>query len=69
MSTDDTDAYYRRNIIISFPNKFEGDQDDPNLTEKLTNEQELSGIFNVLMIALRRLLNMKRIFVNEKTIA
>ncbi|HKG88278.1 MAG TPA: phage/plasmid primase, P4 family, partial [Nitrososphaeraceae archaeon] len=69
VSTDDTDAYYRRNVIISFPNRFEGNQEDPNLTAKLTTEEELSSIFNVLMIALRRLLNMRRIFVNEKTIA
>ena len=69
ISNDDTDAYFRRFIIISFPNKFEGDQDDPNLTAKLTTEEELSAIFNVLMIALRRLIDRKGIFVNEKTIA
>ena len=46
--------------------KSEGDQDYPNLTAKLTTEEELSGIFNILMIALRRLLNMKKIFENEK---
>jgi P4 family phage/plasmid primase-like protien len=69
ISTDDSDAYFRRNVIINFPNKFEGNQDDPNLTAKLTTEEELSGVFNILMIALRRLLRMKKIFVNEKTIA
>jgi putative DNA primase/helicase len=67
-ATDDSDAYYRRNIIISFPNKFEGDKADPDLLQKLTTEEELSGIFNVLMVALGKVLKNKRIFVNEKTI-
>jgi putative DNA primase/helicase len=67
--TDDTsDAYYRRNNIISFPNKFEDGVADPDLLFKLTTEEELSGIFNVLMIALRRLLKNKCLFVSEKTI-
>jgi putative DNA primase/helicase len=65
---DDSDAYYRRNIVISFPNRFEGMNDDPDLLAKLTTEEELSGIFNVLMIALQRLLKNNSIFVNEKTI-
>jgi putative DNA primase/helicase len=67
-TADDSDAYYRRNIVISFPNRFEGENDDPNLLAKLTTEEELSGIFNVLMIALQRLLKNNSIFVNEKTI-
>jgi putative DNA primase/helicase len=67
--TDDTsDAYYRRYNIISFPNKFEDGVADPDLLSKLTIEEELSGIFNVLMIALRRLLKNKCLFVSEKTI-
>ncbi|MGA9151594.1 MAG: hypothetical protein WBZ36_13535 [Candidatus Nitrosopolaris sp.] len=31
-------------------------------------EEELSRIFNVLMVALKRLLNQNRIYINEKTI-
>jgi putative DNA primase/helicase len=38
------------------------------LLKKLTAEEELSGIFNVLMIALSNILRYKKIFVNEKTI-
>jgi hypothetical protein len=35
----------------------------------LTTEEELSGIFNILMTALRRILkNNRGVFVNEKTI-
>jgi putative DNA primase/helicase len=69
-TADDSDAYYRRNIVISFPEKFEGDRADPNLLAKLTTDDELSGIFNVLMDALRDILlkNNGGIFINEKTI-
>ena len=63
-----TAADYRREIIISFPNTFQGKKDDPQLLEKLSSKEELSGIFNVLMKALRRILKDKRLFLNEKTI-
>jgi|RhiMetdeSRZDD1v2_1073273.scaffolds.fasta_scaffold76755_4 putative DNA primase/helicase len=65
---DDSDAYFRREIIISFPIRFEGKNQDPNLLKKLTTEEELSGIFNVLVKALRTVLRNEEIFVNEKTI-
>jgi hypothetical protein len=52
---------------LSFPNKFEGYKEDQDLLKKLT-EEEISGIFNILMIALRIILKNKRIFLNEKTI-
>ena len=65
---DTSDAFFRRYCIISFPNNFET-KDDPNLLKKLTTDEELSGIFNTLMIALRRILkNNRGIFMNEKTI-
>lgn len=65
---DESDAFFRRKVILGFPNRFEGNKDDPDLLKKLTTEEELSGIFNVLMIALKRLLNQNQIFINEKTI-
>ncbi|TVP40183.1 phage/plasmid primase, P4 family [Candidatus Nitrosocosmicus arcticus] len=66
---DQTAAYYRREVIISFPNTFEGtERDDPFLLTKLSSEQEMSGIFNVMMIALRTLLNRNGLYLNEKTI-
>ncbi len=72
---DDSDAYYRRNIIVSLPNQFEEVKSetslkiaDPYILDKLTSEDELSGIFIVLMNALRMLLKNKRIYVNDKTI-
>ena len=65
---DESDAYYRRKVILGFPNRFEGNKDDPDLIKKLTTEEELSGILNVLLIALRRSLTCNGIFVKEKTI-
>ena len=65
---DQSDAYYRREIIIQFPNRFEGNSKDPLLLEKLTNEEELSGIFNMLMNNLRMILRRGDLYLNEKSI-
>jgi putative DNA primase/helicase len=68
-TADESDADYRRKIVLSFPNTFEGDTADPNLLTKLTTDEELSGIFTVLMDALKDiLLKNNGIFINEKTI-
>ena len=67
-SEDESDAYNRRVIIVTFPNRFEGPLADKQLVSKLTTEQEKSGIFNLLMMALRLVRNNKDIYVNEKTI-
>jgi P4 family phage/plasmid primase-like protien len=68
-TADESDAYYRREIIISFPNRFEdGRGADPDLLRKMTTEEELSGLFNILIRALRNLLKNRSIFVREKTI-
>ena len=67
VTRDISDALFRRYVIISFPNNFEG-KGDPDLLKKLTTGEELSGIINILMIALRRIIKNKGIFVNEKTI-
>jgi P4 family phage/plasmid primase-like protien len=68
ISADTSDAYNRRVIIISFPYRFEGDKADKFLISKLTTEDEISGIFNVLMNALRHIRKTKDIYVDEKTI-
>jgi P4 family phage/plasmid primase-like protien len=61
-TVDHTDAHYRREIIISFPNQFEeGKNADTKLLSRLTTEEELSGIFNILMKGLRRILKNERI--------
>jgi putative DNA primase/helicase len=67
-SEDMSDAYNRRVTIISFPHTFDGAREDKQLISKLTREEEISGIFNVLMTALRRILKNKELYVNEKTI-
>jgi P4 family phage/plasmid primase-like protien len=66
---DDSDARVRRELYLTFPYKFEeGINADPRLLEKLTTEDELSGIFNILMVALRRILKNDRIYLNQKSI-
>lgn len=53
---DDTLAFYRRWIILNFPNKFEGDTCDTQKLEKLTTPTELSGLLNYALGGLQRLL-------------
>ncbi|RLI19441.1 hypothetical protein DRO54_08480, partial [Candidatus Bathyarchaeota archaeon] len=53
---DDTDAFFRRWIIVVFPNQFVGDRADPRILEKLTTEEELSGLLNLALKALKGLL-------------
>jgi P4 family phage/plasmid primase-like protien len=68
ISPDNSDAHFRREIILSFPNQFEGDKEDPDLLKKISTEEELSGIFNIIAIALKRILTTQKIHINEKTI-
>jgi P4 family phage/plasmid primase-like protien len=75
-SSDQTNAWYRRNIIIATPNTFDVKADpmqgikkmDINLLSKLTTNEELSGIFNVLMKHLRHVLKNREIYVSAKSI-
>lgn len=67
-SPDDSDAYHRRVVTISFPNTFDGKTADKDLIFKLTDEKEISGIFNILMKALRRIRKNRDVYVNETTI-
>jgi Predicted ATPase len=53
---DDSDAFFRRWILINFPNKFEGNTDDALLGKKITTAEELSGIFNWALVGAKRLL-------------
>jgi len=55
-TSDLTDAYFRRWLIIDFPNTFKGSDADPNLLSKLTTDGELSGLFNWALEGLERLL-------------
>ena len=64
---EDTDAYFRRWIIINFPNKFEeGKNAIPNYWKELSTKEELSGLFNFAVEGLKRLL-MQNGFSYSKT--
>lgn len=57
--TDDkTEAFFRRWVIIEFPRQFlEDDPDtDPNILEKITSGEEMSGLLNWSIEGLNRLL-------------
>jgi putative DNA primase/helicase len=43
---EDTTAFFRRWIIIQFPNIFDGEKADKDLLKRLTTPEELSGILN-----------------------
>ena len=63
----DNYAYYRRWILIPFPNNFEG-KEDKQLLEKLTTEKEKSGFLNILLEGLHTVLKNGR-FTYEKSVA
>jgi phage/plasmid-associated DNA primase len=65
-ANDDTSAFFRRWIIIVFPKAFTGSNADPYILEKLTTEAELSGLLNLALAGLRRLLNTGQ-FSHSKT--
>lgn len=52
---EDTEAFFRRWLIIQFPNSFGGERADKDLLKKLTTEGELSGILNFALEGLARL--------------
>jgi P4 family phage/plasmid primase-like protien len=54
-SDDRTYAYFRRWIMFSFENVFEGDADE-NMIDKLTTQNELSGLLNLTLRALKQLI-------------
>lgn len=63
----DDEAYYRRWLIVEFPNRFTGDSDDKDLQAKLTTEAELSGFLNVALAGLKTILDNGR-FTHELSI-
>jgi phage/plasmid-associated DNA primase len=55
-SDDQTYAYFKRWIILLFDRVFQGEDKDTSLIEKLTTEEELSGLLNLAIIALQQLI-------------
>ncbi|HII79039.1 MAG TPA: hypothetical protein HA261_01165 [Methanosarcina sp.] len=53
---ENDNAFFKRWILIKFPNIFEGENADENLLEKLTTDEELSGFLNKALEALKELL-------------
>lgn len=65
-SPEDTDAFFRRWIIINFPNQFI-ENADKHLSKKLTTPEELSGFLNFSLEGLKRILEIGD-FSNTKSI-
>lgn len=68
VNSDDTDAYFRRWAIITFPNTFLEGASDPEMGKKLQDPKEQSGIFNKAVLGLKNLLA-KAMFANARSIA
>ena len=68
LSWDTSDAFYRRWFIIEFTKQFKPEEQDLDLPQKLTEERQLSGLFNVLMLFLTKLKANKLHFTFDTTI-
>lgn len=55
-ANDETDAFFRRWVLINFPNTFPPDRADPYLLQKLVTKEELSGLLNEALQALVRII-------------
>jgi putative DNA primase/helicase len=64
---DESGAFYRRWVIVNFPNKFEGDNCDPDILDKLIVPEEMSGLFNWALEGLNRLLENKKFSYSRTT--
>lgn len=61
-TSDDTTAFFRRWVIINFPNQFldTNPKTDKNILARLTTEESLSGFLNWALVGLERLLEQKK---------
>lgn len=57
---DNASAFFRRLIILKFPYVFDETKADPELIYKLTEKTELSGLLNLMINALRRLMKQQK---------
>jgi len=65
LSYDESDAFFRRWVIINFPNTF-NELQGKGLLSRITTPEELSGLLNVAIKGLKRLLDSCR-FSNQKS--
>lgn len=56
-TSDNSDGYMRKWLILKFNRKFEGKEDNKNLIEELSEEDELSGLFNEAIARYNKLEN------------
>lgn len=54
---DDTDAFFRRWVLLTFNNTFDGDKADPDILKKMTTDDGLSYLLNLGLAGLKRLLH------------
>lgn len=72
-TSDKTDAFYRRWVIIKFPYKFTDDPNDghkmrnENIIAEITTQEELSGILNFALRGLRRLKRNGKFYNQRRT--
>ena len=64
---EDTDAIYRRFLIIEFPRQFKGQDGNPTLLVELTTDEEKSGILNLLIGYARIVIRHKRLTYEPTT--
>ena len=64
---DDTTAFFRRWIILVFPNQFVDDNCDPYILSKITSPEELSGLLNLVLDALKKLLERGKFSYSKTT--
>lgn len=62
---DYSEAFFRRALLIQFPNKFYGEQRDPNLATKLL--RELPGILNLALEGLASLIEAGEFVIPESS--
>lgn len=60
-------AYYRRWVLVRFPNNFEGGKEDKTLITRLKDPEELSGFLNLALQGLKRLKENGK-FSNDKSV-
>lgn len=67
-ASDRSEAWYRRFEYITFPNRFEGDNRDPQLKAKLTELEVLSAVLNWTLAGLRRLHKQEEFTISDEMI-
>lgn len=68
LSIDDSEAFYRRWVLVDFPFKFEGDKLNLNKLAEITTSVELSGLLNRCLALIPRILQ-RKVFTNAATTA